>query len=69
MRKTIDDVLDRGQKLDDVSEISKNLVSDSKKYKWGAKKLATMALWKQWAPMIALAVLGVLLLGARYYYN
>jgi vesicle transport protein SEC22 len=42
MRKTIDDVLDRGNKLDDVQEISKNLASESKKYKWGAKQLSLM---------------------------
>ncbi len=42
MRKTIDDVLDRGNKLDDVAETSKNLASESKKYKWGAKQLSTM---------------------------
>eukprot|EP00596_Hydrurales_sp_CCMP1899_P005994 CAMPEP_0119042626 /NCGR_PEP_ID=MMETSP1177-20130426/16035_1 /TAXON_ID=2985 /ORGANISM="Ochromonas sp, Strain CCMP1899" /LENGTH=208 /DNA_ID=CAMNT_0007009555 /DNA_START=80 /DNA_END=703 /DNA_ORIENTATION=+ len=48
MRKTIDDVLDRGNKLDDVTEMSKNLASESKKYKWGAKKLSLMALYKQW---------------------
>jgi vesicle transport protein SEC22 len=72
MRKTIDDVLDRGNKLDglvicpsfspacffheslslclsfpalspeDVSDISKSLAEDSKKYKWGAKKLSVM---------------------------
>ncbi|KAJ1410511.1 soluble NSF attachment protein receptor [Ochromonadaceae sp. CCMP2298] len=42
MRKTIDDVLDRGNKLDDVSEISKNLANESKKYKWGAKQLSMM---------------------------
>ena len=42
MRKTIDDVLDRGNKLDDVSEMSKNLVNESKNYKWGAKKLSAM---------------------------
>jgi uncharacterized phage infection (PIP) family protein YhgE len=42
MRKTIDDVLDRGNKLDDVTEMSKSLASESKRYKWGAKKLSTM---------------------------
>jgi vesicle transport protein SEC22 len=34
MRKTIDDVLDRGNKLDDVAEISKSLADESKRYKW-----------------------------------
>lgn len=32
----------RGNKLDNVSEISKNLSSESKKYKWGAKQLSFM---------------------------
>ena len=32
----------RGNKLDDVSEISKNLASESKKYNWGAKQLSVM---------------------------
>lgn len=34
----------RGNKLDDVSEISKNLASESKKYKWGAKQLSFMVM-------------------------
>ena len=29
----------------DVSDMSKNLVNESKQYKWGAKKLSTMVLW------------------------
>ena len=33
MRKTIGDVLDRGNKLDDVGEMSKNLASESKRFK------------------------------------
>jgi len=69
MRKTIDDVLDRGSKLDDVQEMSKNLASDSKKYKWGAKKLSLMALYKQYAPFIAIGVLVVLVIFLRYYFG
>ena len=42
MRKTIDDVLDRGNKLEDVTNMSKQLASDSKSLKWGAKKLNMM---------------------------
>lgn len=68
MRKTIDDVLDRGNKLDDVSEISKNLASESKKYKWGAKQLSFQALLKQWAPLIAIVVLAVIVLVVRFVY-
>ncbi len=40
--QTIDDVLERGNKLDDISAKSRDLADDSKKYKWGAKKLNTM---------------------------
>lgn len=66
MRKTIDDVLDRGNKLDDVSEMSKNLVNDSKQYKWGAKKLSAMALWRQYAPFVVIGCLILLILVVRY---
>lgn len=66
MRKTIDDVLDRGNKLDDVSEISKNLAADSKKYKWGAKKLSMMALIQQYIPIIAIVAVVLVILLIRY---
>lgn len=69
MRKTIDDVLDRGQKLDDVADISKNLATESQKYKWGAKQLSAMALFKQWAPLIAILVLAAVVLGIRFYWG
>lgn len=68
MRKTIDDVLDRGNKLDDVSEVSKNIASESKRYKWGAKKLSVMALYKQYAPLILIGVLAVVVLVIRFYW-
>ena len=66
MRKTIDDVLDRQNKLDDVSEISKNLASESKKYKWGAKQLSLLALYKQWAPLLLIVALGLVFLAIRF---
>jgi hypothetical protein len=58
MRKNIEDILERGTKLEgrkvypilnatdrynaDVSDKSRHLSEDSKKYKWGAKKLSLM---------------------------
>eukprot|EP00428_Durinskia_dybowskii_P068151 CAMPEP_0170407326 /NCGR_PEP_ID=MMETSP0117_2-20130122/28187_1 /TAXON_ID=400756 /ORGANISM="Durinskia baltica, Strain CSIRO CS-38" /LENGTH=227 /DNA_ID=CAMNT_0010664565 /DNA_START=59 /DNA_END=742 /DNA_ORIENTATION=+ len=66
MRKTIDDVLDRGNKLDDVGEISKNLASESKKYNWGAKQLSAMALYKQWLPVIVIVGLALVVLIVRF---
>eukprot|EP00599_Poterioochromonas_sp_BG-1_P003808 CAMPEP_0173153314 /NCGR_PEP_ID=MMETSP1105-20130129/12783_1 /TAXON_ID=2985 /ORGANISM="Ochromonas sp., Strain BG-1" /LENGTH=173 /DNA_ID=CAMNT_0014069219 /DNA_START=264 /DNA_END=785 /DNA_ORIENTATION=- len=68
MRKTIDDVLDRGNKLEDVSEMSKNLSNESKKYSWGAKQLSLMAQFKQWAPFIAIGVIVVLVLAIRFFW-
>lgn len=61
MRKTIDDVLDRGNKLEDVADISKNIAEESKRYKWGAKKLSTMVCNCE-MNKIQLLVLGVIIL-------
>eukprot|EP00606_Chrysophyceae_sp_TOSAG23-5_P001440 GSChrysophyteH2.ASY1.ANO1.975.1 assembled CDS len=68
MRKTIDDVLDRGNKLDDVAEISKSLADESKRYKWcvHAKKLSMMALYKQYAPALAVTGIVLLILAAKF---
>lgn len=68
MRKTIDDVLDRGNKLDDVSQISKGLAEESKKYKWGAKQLSMMALFKQYLPIIVIATCAIVILAIRFLY-
>jgi vesicle transport protein SEC22 len=66
MRKTIDDVLDRGSKLDDMSAISQNLASESKKYNWGAKQLSMLAWWKHWAPMISVVVIALIVIIYRF---
>lgn len=67
MRVAIDDVLDRGHKLDDISARSKDLADDSKRMKWGAKKLNTMALLKQWAPLIAIVGVVIIILFLKFY--
>lgn len=66
MRKTIDDVLDRGNKLDDVSEMSRNLSSESKKYNWKAKQVSMLALYKQYAPFLILGVLALVFVIVRF---
>eukprot|EP01033_Poteriospumella_lacustris_P017594 gene17594-12590_t len=66
MRKTIDDVLDRGSKLDDVSAISQNLASESKKYNWGAKQMSMLAFWKHWAPLISVTVIALIVIIYRF---
>ena len=57
MKKNIQEVLNRGDKLDHVSRVSDSLVSESKKFKWGAKKLSFQALMNQYAPLVAIGVL------------
>ncbi|KAL7569969.1 hypothetical protein ACA910_021918 [Epithemia clementina (nom. ined.)] len=52
MRKNIDEILNRGEKLDHVSNISQELRSKSKDFKWGAKKLTWQARLQQYGPMV-----------------
>ncbi|GMI22028.1 hypothetical protein TeGR_g14773, partial [Tetraparma gracilis] len=56
MKKNIQEVLDRGEKLDDISQSSAGLVSDSKKFKWGARKLSFQALLNQYGPLAAIGL-------------
>ncbi len=62
MRQNISQVLDRGEKLENVSNISNNLMSESKKFKWGAKKLSWWAKVNYYAPSIALGVFLIVVL-------
>jgi vesicle transport protein SEC22 len=52
MRKNINEILDRGEKLDQVSDISNQLKQKSKDFKWGAKKLTWQARLQQYGPML-----------------
>jgi vesicle transport protein SEC22 len=54
MRRNIDEVLNRGERLDALVETSQSLRSEAGKYKWGAKKFSLMVAWQQHAPLIAL---------------
>jgi vesicle transport protein SEC22 len=53
MKKNIDEILNRGEKLDHVSTISQDLQAKSKTFKWGAKKLTWQARLQQYGPMVA----------------
>lgn len=52
MKKNIDEILNRGEKLDNVSNISNELRSKSKDFKWGTKKLTWQARMQQYGPMV-----------------
>ena len=60
MRRNIQEVLERGEKLETVSRISSKLVGESKRFRWGAKKLNLMDAYKRFAPY---AAAGVVVLG------
>ena len=51
MRRNIQEVLERGEKLEHVSKISSKLVGDSKRFRWGAKKLNFLDAWAKFAPV------------------
>ena len=51
MKKNINDILDRGEKLDNVQNISQDLLKQSSGFKWGARKLTLQARMQQLLPM------------------
>ena len=67
MRKNIDEVLNRGEKLEHVSNISSNLVAESKKFKWGAKKLTWQAMLNQYGPIVAAGVFVIFVLYLKFF--
>lgn len=67
MKQNISQVLDRGEKLEHVSEISSQLMSESKKYEWGAKKLSFWAKVNQYGPIVAIGLFIVVVLGIKFH--
>lgn len=63
MKKNITDILDRGEKLDNVQNISAELMNKSSNFKWGTRKLTLQARIQQYLPM----VIGVLIVGFIIY--
>lgn len=57
MKRNIDEVLNRGEKLDRLYETTSQLKSEAHKYKWGTKKYAAMVYWQQYAPLVAIFLL------------
>lgn len=68
MRKNINEVLNRGEKLEHVSNISNNLVAESKKFKWGAKKLTWQAMVNQYGPIVAAGVFVIFVLYMKFFW-
>jgi vesicle transport protein SEC22 len=67
MKKNIDEILNRGEKLDNVSTISNDLRSKSKDFKWGAKKLSWQARMQQIGPMVIGVVIVLIVLYVKIF--
>lgn len=67
MRQNIDEVLGRGEKLSVVQDQATSLRSDTSKFRKKAKKLNMQALWKKWAPCIAVMLVVILVLYLRFF--
>jgi vesicle transport protein SEC22 len=68
MKRNINEVLNRGEKLEHVSTISNNLVAESKKFKWGAKKLSWQAMLNQYGPIAAAGLFVVFVLYMKFFW-
>lgn len=53
-RKNIQEVLNRGERLDNMNEVSSRIRDKSKSFKWGSKKLRMQAQFQKYAPLAAM---------------
>ncbi|KAJ0404352.1 hypothetical protein P43SY_001472 [Pythium insidiosum] len=67
MRRNIQEVLNRGEKVEHVSRISSNLADRSKDLKWGAKKLRMQAIYRQYGPIVAVALFVLLVIYIKFF--
>ena len=68
MKKNIHDILDRGEKLDNVQNISQDLLKQSSGFKWGARKLTFQARMQQYLPMIVIGLIVVFVIYVKFFW-
>lgn len=68
MRKNIDEILNRGEKLDHVANVSQELQQKSKDFKWGARKLTWQARLQQYGPIVAGSSFVVMVLYMKFFW-
>lgn len=68
MKKNIDELLNRGEKLDQVSMMSQELRNKSKDFKWGAKKTVWQARLQQYGPMAVGASIVLIVLYVKIFH-
>jgi vesicle transport protein SEC22 len=68
MKKNINDILDRGEKLDNVQNISQDLLKQSSGFKWGARKLTFQARMYQYLPMVVIGLIVVFVIYVKFFW-
>ena len=67
MKKNIEEVIGRGQKLDNMNTMSSNLLDGAKKMKTRAVDLNKMYFWRTYGYLIVVFAIVILMLILRYY--
>ena len=68
MKKNITDILDRGEKLDNVQNISAELMNKSSNFKWGTRKLTLQARLQQYLPSIIVVLIIVFIIYVKFFW-
>ena len=68
MKKNIQDVLGRGDRLERAAETSSNLVNESKRFSSQARKLNWLHLYKTYGPLVGLGFIVFALLYFRFFW-
>jgi vesicle transport protein SEC22 len=68
MKKNITDILDRGEKLDNVQNISQELMSKSSNFKWGTRKLTWQARMQQYMPIIVIVLIVCFIIYVKFFW-
>uniref|UniRef100_A0A6A7G7X9 Vesicle-trafficking protein SEC22b n=1 Tax=Hirondellea gigas TaxID=1518452 RepID=A0A6A7G7X9_9CRUS len=67
MQQNIQDVLERGDKMERVQARTTSLLEDSKKFKSLSKWINIQAFYKQWAPLLAILAVIIFFLWYRFW--
>ena len=68
MKKNINDILDRGEKLDNVQNISQDLLKQSSGFKWGARKLTWQARVQQFLPVVIVVSIVLFVIYVKFFW-
>lgn len=67
IRKNIEDVIGRGEKLNEMNTMSSNLLTGAKSLRTGAKQLNDSYFWKTYGPIVVILIIVVLVVILRFW--